>query len=384
MNKMNNQLARQPLYRQVEDAIRNDILSGKKPGDTLPPEPELARAFSVSLVTIRQALAELAKAKLIVRQRGRRTCVAEPPLSRKHVGVLLETDISTHGLSPYYLRFPKELRLALDQVGLRNRPYLGFRPQDIARRGLDCRDLIDDLGLNRISGIVRVGAENCEATRKMYADRGIPYLDERFLDDGRTDSASTILIRNALRYFQERNRTRLAILAWQDPSNSKGSSFSNLVKKEAAAFGFELDPRWMDFQANATMKGMGWERFRDLWLANQAKPDALIVWDDMLFPDCQTAMVNMGLQVPRDLDVVAFRSDAVEIAPAYPVYVGCMVLSELALRYARKMKQLLEGGECDSHWALPITWKMEGELPFGLSDMDDFEEPLILSKQQAT
>jgi DNA-binding LacI/PurR family transcriptional regulator len=380
MSKMNKELARKPLYRQVEEAIRKEILAGKKPGETLAPEPELAKQFSVSLVTVRQALAELAKAKLIVRQRGRRTCVAERPLARKHVGVLLETDIATPGLAPYYLKFFQELRLALDKVGLRNRPYLGFRLQDIALRGLQCQDLIDDLNFNRISGIVRVGAENCDATLEMYAERGIPYLDQRLFEEGRPDSTATILIRNALRYFKERNRTRLAILAWDDPSNSKDPAFSELLKKEAVAFGFDLDPRWMDFQAKATLKGMGWERFRDLWLAQENKPDALIVWDDTLFPDCQTAMLNMGVQVPRDLDVVAFRSDAVEFDLAYPVYVGCTNLSELALRHAQKMKQLIEGGECDSHGGFPITWKMEGETGPGLSLPDHSEKATFLSQ----
>jgi len=377
---MNKKLARKPLYRQVEEAIRKEILAGKKPGEILAPEPELAKLFSVSLVTVRQALAELAKAKLIVRQRGRRTCVAERPLSRKHVGVLLETDISTRGLAPYYLKFFQELRLALDQVGLRNRPYLGFRPQDLVVRGLECRDLIEDLDFDRVSGIVRVGAEKCDETLEMYERRGIPYLDQRLFENGRPDSIGTILIRNALRYFQERNRTRLAILAWDDPFDSKRPAFSELLKKEAASLGFELDPRWMDFQAKATMKGMGWERFRDLWMAQKSKPDALIVWDDTLFPDCQIAMLNMGVQVPRDLDVVAFRSDAVEFDLAYPVYVGCTNLSELALRYAQKMKQLIEGGEWDSDWDFPITWKMEGEIGPGLYLPDDSEKAAFLSQ----
>lgn len=381
---MKPKLTRRPLYRQVEAAIRKEILEGKSPGDVLPPEPELAELFSVSLVTVRQALAELAKEQLIVRQRGRRTCVAPKPPSRKHVGVLLETDISAKGLAPYYATFLQQLRIALDKTGLRGRPYLGYRPLNIIRRGLDCADLRDDINLDRISGIIRIGGEKDEDTLRMYAEKGIPYLDQNFLEERHPETFATVLIRKALGYLKERGRSRLAVLAWDDRYDSRAPLFSELLSREAHAFGFELYSHWMDFDANATMRGMGWERFRDIWRARRIKPDSLIVWDDMLFLDCQTAIMNMGIQVPNDLDVVAFRSDAVTFNPKFPVYVGCSTLSELAMVYANRIKQLIEGIEDAAvpEWSWPISWRLEGESSQDILNPDNKADPLPMVKQE--
>lgn len=52
--------------QQVEEALRNAVLSGElRPGERLPPEAELARQFSVSRPTIREALSGLETQGLI-------------------------------------------------------------------------------------------------------------------------------------------------------------------------------------------------------------------------------------------------------------------------------------------------------------------------------
>lgn len=58
---------------QVEERIRMAILSGElKTGDLLPPEAELARQFSVSRTTVREALRSLTTQRLIYKVPGSR------------------------------------------------------------------------------------------------------------------------------------------------------------------------------------------------------------------------------------------------------------------------------------------------------------------------
>ncbi len=65
-----------PLYFQVENDLRRLIYEeGLQPGETVPPEHELARAYQVSRHTIRQALARLEADDLISRGAGRGTTV---------------------------------------------------------------------------------------------------------------------------------------------------------------------------------------------------------------------------------------------------------------------------------------------------------------------
>ncbi|MGV9798443.1 GntR family transcriptional regulator [Mycobacterium sp. NPDC003449] len=65
-----------PLYAQVRDVLRSQILAQNiAPGEHLPGELELQDRFGVARSVIRQALAELADAGLIRRERGRGSVV---------------------------------------------------------------------------------------------------------------------------------------------------------------------------------------------------------------------------------------------------------------------------------------------------------------------
>lgn len=66
-------LARQdaiPLYHQIFLALRDEILSGRRPyGSSLPTEHQLAEIFGVSRITARRALDELAQNEFVERRR---------------------------------------------------------------------------------------------------------------------------------------------------------------------------------------------------------------------------------------------------------------------------------------------------------------------------
>jgi GntR family transcriptional regulator len=69
-----------PLYHQVFLILRQRILSGElPPGTRLPGEEEVAANWGVSRITAKRALAELARAGLVLRARGRGTTVVERP-----------------------------------------------------------------------------------------------------------------------------------------------------------------------------------------------------------------------------------------------------------------------------------------------------------------
>jgi GntR family transcriptional regulator len=74
-----------PLHAQIGEVIEQAIESGDlQPGDRLPPERELAQWFGVNRLTLRQALSDLERGRLIRRSVGRRggTFVAEPTVER--------------------------------------------------------------------------------------------------------------------------------------------------------------------------------------------------------------------------------------------------------------------------------------------------------------
>jgi GntR family transcriptional regulator len=68
-----------PLYLQAEEALSRLIQEGRfRPGDHLPPEPELAQQMGISRATLREALRSFEDKGLITRRRGLGTFVNAP------------------------------------------------------------------------------------------------------------------------------------------------------------------------------------------------------------------------------------------------------------------------------------------------------------------
>jgi GntR family transcriptional regulator len=78
-----------PLHHQVYLDLTAALDGGEwHPGDRLPPERELADRYGCSLITVRHALAELAREGRIERTRGRGTTVLAPRMDRDFAGSL--------------------------------------------------------------------------------------------------------------------------------------------------------------------------------------------------------------------------------------------------------------------------------------------------------
>jgi hypothetical protein len=90
----NAHLSRQSRYREIEGYLRT-LVEGARPGDPLPSEAELCERFSVSRMTVRQALAELTNDGLVERRRGQGTFVAHRPVHRRP-GVFLSFTEEMH------------------------------------------------------------------------------------------------------------------------------------------------------------------------------------------------------------------------------------------------------------------------------------------------
>jgi GntR family transcriptional regulator len=75
----NNNHNGEPAYKRIQTSIRKRIDSGKlRPGDLVDSERELAKLHSVSLMTARHALADLAREGVVERRHGAGTFVAPP------------------------------------------------------------------------------------------------------------------------------------------------------------------------------------------------------------------------------------------------------------------------------------------------------------------
>lgn len=99
-------------YRAIEMWLRGRIEQGRE-GDLLPPETELASQFSVSRMTARRAMENLAAEGLVQRRRGLGTFITARPVHR-HAGPLMSftADMQRKGLTARSRLLSAELRPA--------------------------------------------------------------------------------------------------------------------------------------------------------------------------------------------------------------------------------------------------------------------------------
>lgn len=75
-------MSKNPMYRQIAEKLQAEILSGiLSPGDALPSEAQLGERFSVSRVTVRQALKALTDQGIIESIRGSGSYVRQEPVN---------------------------------------------------------------------------------------------------------------------------------------------------------------------------------------------------------------------------------------------------------------------------------------------------------------
>ncbi len=92
----------EPLYRQLQQNIKSQILSGLyREGDLLPSESELQKLHGVNRSVIRQALNLLTNEGYIIKKQGKGSIVARPP--RRTLGLLsvkgFSQNVSEHKLT---------------------------------------------------------------------------------------------------------------------------------------------------------------------------------------------------------------------------------------------------------------------------------------------
>lgn len=78
-----------PIYKQIERAVRGEIMSGRwPPGHRIPPEHTLLKWFSTTRGTVNKALSKLTEAGLLERRRKQGTLVAQTTDSHAVIGFL--------------------------------------------------------------------------------------------------------------------------------------------------------------------------------------------------------------------------------------------------------------------------------------------------------
>ncbi len=301
---------RKPLYRQVADLIRERYAEGKEPGTRLPTERDLIDLLNVSSITIRGALRELENERWIARQQGSGTYVLPRVQSNKHVALLLEADIASPHLSPYYPKMLQECRLALLKAGYPSRPYLGHLRLGVEIGELTCREFFDELHEDRILGVIAILARPHPSWVGPLQKRAIPIVGGRKASGVLVGIDPDKLTESTLKNFRDRGYRKLALIGHDDGYKPVPSCITRFLK-EAAAYGITIDPRHVNTTVSGLKPGEGRVALRKIWESGAPRPDCLFISSDPVANECIDELANLG--VSDDFAVTTYSSDAITI-----------------------------------------------------------------------
>ncbi len=307
---------REPLFEQIASVLRQEILARHKPGSRLETTAALAKRFQVSKLTISQALVVLNKEGLIDSRKGSGVYVKERE-DQRHVGILMDHDISDPRLSFFFVRVAQQLRTFFQSQGFRCRLYAGHSSAQEKTPNLSCTEFVEDVRANRLRGIaVVLGVQHSEWIEAVVRNQ-VPVVGPAEYEWG-VDADSLEMVRQGTRRLLEAGRRRIAFMAWQEKDNSGG--WVQVFRSSLRKAGVPIRDEWIRCEVHPSQPGAGWEEFREIWLASKEKPDGLLVCDDLLMRDATSAICEARVAVPEQLMIVAHSNRGSGIHYPFPIW----------------------------------------------------------------
>ncbi len=325
MSAMIDNGGRLPLYEQVIQDLRRKIDEGIfKPGDQIGTQQELAQQYSVSLITVKNAIAQLVAEGLLFSRRAKGTFVAEKKV--RHV------DGSTH----------KTIGLVLGDI---NHSYFSMIVRSIEERAYE---LGFNILLSNSSGSIEKEENQIEHFRKMGVDgliiaslsgeykaakymqrlhkENFPYIMISYIHDPEywyvgSDNefggfiATEHLIKagyTSIGYVHARRNNLLSEVR----KNGYYRALMEYGLKFSSDSVFALDSEQRDIAAERYIIG---EKFAKEFAALENKPEALFFFEDMMAIGFIAASRDHGFSVPNDVAVVGYDDVVVSRYSSVPL-----------------------------------------------------------------
>ena len=312
---MTDAIKRRGLHEDVAVVLRQEILQSK-PGQCLDSITALAKRFSVSVTTLRDALLLLARAGLVELRHGSGTYVADRSL-QQHVAVLIDYDISHPRTSYFYLRVTQQLPIFFEKQGFRSILYVGQRPFGEQTTHPTCPEFLEAVNNQMLLGVALVSTLPHPQWFDPLVAQNIPVVGAAERSPGvRIDFLP--FIRKGVQYLLEHQRDRIAVLG-ASPTPNSSKHWLNTFKQEMNTHGKPIQDCWIRHKLNPFSPGWSGDEFRAAWLSKEEKPNGLLITDDSFFTDVALAIMKLDIRVPEQLMIVTLANRGSDIYYPFPV-----------------------------------------------------------------
>ncbi|MBU1858200.1 MAG: GntR family transcriptional regulator [Verrucomicrobia bacterium] len=356
-----------PIYKQVERFIRNQILNGQlKHGERLPSTNELAKRWHVDQSTIQKAMSRLVKDRLLIRKQRRGTLVnskTRPPL----VGVLVGADLLDKD-ADFYRQFISEIRLEITKRNWEWRIYDHLTHAEALLFDKCMRKLLDDIRNYAFQGLIWVGFPSDIVTDTVIKTALPKVMFGATEGTGIVDVDLRGYLHAAIAYLAGQNRKRIVYLRSHHIVPNFKRDMEG-VYEAAAEYRVEIKPDSICAiegltSSKSDSERLGYQQTVKLisaWRSAPCAPNGLIVADDVVMLGVARALRESGISVPEDLMVICMTNEGLDREYAVPVVRFELSFVETAKAIVALLeRQLLSFEINDAPVLIPVLRKQSG------------------------
>ena len=308
-----------PLYRQVEEGIRQRIESGEfKPGERLPPQYELAQEYQVSMITVRRAINNLVHQGVLFTRPGKGTYVEEPGRSllldqQKTIGLVLRSI-----QNPYFSMILEGIEEEVSQNGYFL--LLSSSEDRLTKEEILIQHFLE-VGVGGL--IIASMSHSYRASpmmRKLH-ESGYPYVMVSYIEDPEVYYVGCDHRKGAYmatEYLIKQGYRKIGYVN-AEIGNLLGERRKEGFLKALQDYGVPFDRRYL-FHMRL---GGEWYYYQsgyeigEILAGMEDRPEAVFVYNDLSALGLEQAVLDAGLRIPEDLAIIGF--DDIRQAAIAPV-----------------------------------------------------------------
>ncbi|HWL54154.1 MAG TPA: GntR family transcriptional regulator [Chthoniobacteraceae bacterium] len=296
-----------PLFERAARSLAETLPRQYRPGERLPPEPKLCRQLNLSITTLREALAVLHMQGIIEKRRGSGNYYIGVS-GHRHIALLLPWPRMPLKVSPNLQESTRHLTRGLHKMQRSFRIYLGH---DVGgERGVlfTFPELEEAVRKGEVAMVLNPAGRASDETLQLLKEAAVPICGYAPFSTTRVMHDIPGGIRHAIEWLASQGRVHIAYMdslsAWEANTSTQKERFSAYCAG-LHAIGQPVRPEWVQQDFHPLWSGAGWSNFSELWSALPEKPQALILSDETFLPDVLSALRDLKIETPRQLQIIS-------------------------------------------------------------------------------
>jgi len=287
--------------------LRQRITSGEfAPGSRLPTYRGLQTLLQANMVTVSRAIDQLKGEGFIGTQGARGMFVVDHPPHLFRYALVFPSHPSESDWPRFWEALAKEAGTVEREGPCEMTIY--YDVNQIARPDMPSyHKLVEDVHAHCFAGLIFAADPWVVNDTPLLSEPGMPCVSithpqpQAYPNVATVDLDNEGLIHKAFDYLAARGRKRLAVLS----APTEVDRLRGMLEREASRRGMETRPYWI--QSVSPMSPKPAQACMHLLMhgGQSQRPDALFVMDDNLMESAIAGLVDSGVRVPTDLDVVA-------------------------------------------------------------------------------